>query len=154
MATLKSFGISPMVTKSLINLFPTPLSPSHKICHHLFSFFFYSNYHRSLQFILYICEDRKHSKRRKKSHLNEHRRFLWGCLSISTSCLKSQPPWISRYQRREKHSTYSWRSVISFSFASTSSRKLLICFWWVSLWLWICCSTACWNLEGKRSKLD
>lgn len=40
-------------------------------------------------------------------------------------------------------STYSWSSVISFSFASTSSLRLLICFWCVSRWLWICCSTAC-----------
>lgn len=39
--------------------------------------------------------------------------------------------------------TYSWSSVISFSFASTSSLRLLICFWCVSRWLWICCSTAC-----------
>lgn len=38
---------------------------------------------------------------------------------------------------------YSWSSVISFSFASTSSLRLLICFWCVSRWLWICCSTAC-----------
>lgn len=39
--------------------------------------------------------------------------------------------------------THSWSSVISFSFASTSSLRLLICFWCVSRWLWICCSTAC-----------
>lgn len=39
--------------------------------------------------------------------------------------------------------THSWSSVMSFSFASTSSLRLLICFWCVSRWLWICCSTAC-----------
>lgn len=49
--------------------------------------------------------------------------------------------------------TYSWSSVISFSFASTSSRRLLICFWCVSRWLWICCSTACCYKKKKTNSM-
>lgn len=45
---------------------------------------------------------------------------------------------------------YSCSSVISFSFASTSSLRLLICFWCVSRWLWICCSTACYYKKQKH----
>lgn len=38
--------------------------------------------------------------------------------------------------------SYSCSSVMSFSLVSSSSLRLLSCFWWASLWFWICCSTA------------
>lgn len=45
--------------------------------------------------------------------------------------------------------SYSCSSVISFSLASSSSLRLLICLWWASLWVWICFSTASWR-HGKK----
>ncbi len=38
--------------------------------------------------------------------------------------------------------SYSCSSVMSFSLLSSSSLRLLICFWKISLWDWICFSTA------------
>lgn len=46
--------------------------------------------------------------------------------------------------------SYSCSSVISFSLASSSSLRLLICLWWASLWVWICFSTASWR-HGKKT---
>ena len=41
--------------------------------------------------------------------------------------------------------SYSCSSVMSFSLLSSSSLRLLICFWWASRWEWICFSTASWT---------
>lgn len=45
---------------------------------------------------------------------------------------------------------YSCSSVMSFSLISSSSLRLLSCFWWASLWLWICCSTAVWTQRNLK----
>lgn len=46
--------------------------------------------------------------------------------------------------------SYSCRSVMRFSLESSSSLRLLICFWWLSLWDWICFSTASWPNRCKQ----
>lgn len=54
----------------------------------------------------------------------------------------------SKWSPRQKLNSYSCSSVMSFSLLSSSSLRLLICFWWASRWEWICFSTASWT--GKH----
>lgn len=84
--------------------------------------------------------------------------FSFSCSTRSLSC-SSMIFWfrLHTYQNQQHHSytgkkammtfdeeAYSCCSVISFSLVSSSSRRLLICFWWISRWDWICFSTASW----------
>lgn len=62
------------------------------------------------------------------------------CLPVALlSCLMEQ--WLKVTEMK----SYSCSSVMSFSLLSSSSLRLLICFWWASRWEWICFSTASWT---------
>lgn len=136
------------------SILPTFISISQNLLSLTFFIFFKPQIITDFSTLYSIYEDKNMGKKKKKSPFTEHR-FLWGCLSIRISCLKSQPLWISLYQRRESTALTLGGQWLAFPLP-----QLHLASYWFVFGGFLCDSGSAAQqlaeicLEGKRSKLD